>query len=172
VTNGANKRWWHRTEQATRALETWLIVIILGGLVLLGAGQIVLRNVFSVGLPWADGLSRLAVLWLGLLGALAASRDGRHIALGAVTRWLPERARRFAGVAADLVAAAISAVLAWYALSFVLDSREFGDVLLDDIPAWWLQAIMPAAFALMAVQFILHAVRRALGRVSSVEIGL
>lgn len=171
MVNGAHKRWWNRTEQAARSIETWLIVVILGGLVLLGAAQIVLRNGFSVGLPWADGLSRLAVLWLGLLGAMAASRDGRHISLGAVTRWLPERVRRVVGVVADLVAAAVSAALAWYALSFVRDSREFGDLLLNDIPAWWLQAIMPVAFAAMAVQFVLHAVRRALRGVKPVEIG-
>jgi TRAP-type C4-dicarboxylate transport system permease small subunit len=171
VASGAYKRWWNRTEQAARAVETWLIVLILGGLVLLGAAQIVLRNVFSMGLSWGDGLSRLAVLWLGLLGAVAASRDGRHITLGAVTRWLPERARRLAGVVADLAAACVSATLAWHAWAFVQDSREFGDLLLNDIPAWWLQAIMPVAFALMAIQFVVHAVRGALGRVTAIEIG-
>lgn len=172
MANGAYKRWWNRTEQVARTLETWLIVLILGGLILLGAGQIVLRNVFSMGLSWGDGLSRLAVLWLGLLGAMAASRDGRHITLGALTRWLPERPRRFAGVAADLAAGAVSAALAWHAWAFVQDSREFGDVLLNDVPAWWLQAIMPVAFGMMAVLFCVHAVRRALGRAAHVEIGL
>src|SRR5690606_37557734 len=133
-----------------RALETWLIVVILGGLVLLGAAQIVLRNVFSIGLPWGDGLARLAVLWLALLGAMAASRDGRHLTLGAVTRWLPARFRLVAAIGADVLAAGVSAVLARHAWSFVRDSREFGDLLLNDIPAWWFQAIMPVAFAFMA----------------------
>jgi TRAP-type C4-dicarboxylate transport system permease small subunit len=171
VASGAYKRWWIRTEQVARAIETWLIVLILGGLVLLGAAQIVLRNVFSTGLSWGDGLSRLAVLWLGLLGAVAASRDGRHIALGVVTRWLPERVRRLAGVVADLTAACVSVALAWHAWAFVEDSREFGDLLLNDVPAWWLQAIMPVAFALMAIQFVVHALRAALGRAAPIEIG-
>lgn len=170
MTSGANKRWWNRTEQVGRAVETWLIVLILAGLVVLGATQIVLRNVFSTGLSWADGLSRLAVLWLGLLGAVAASRDGRHITLGALTRWLPERARRFTGVVADLAAGCVSATLAWHAWVFVADSREFGDTLLNDIPAWWFQAVMPVAFALMAIQFVVRAVRGLLGRATPVEI--
>jgi TRAP-type C4-dicarboxylate transport system permease small subunit len=156
-------RWWHRAEHALRAVETWLIVAILGGLVLFGAAQILLRNVFSVGFAWGDGLTRLAVLWLALLGALAASRDGRHITLGAATRWLPQRLQRIAGVCADLFAAVVSGVLAFYAAVFVRDSREFGDLLLTDIPAWWLQAIMPVAFGLMACQFLAHAARRARG---------
>lgn len=146
-----------------RALETWLIVVVLGGLILLGAGQIVLRNVFSISFVWADGLARLAVLWLALLGALAASHDARHITMGAVTRFLPQRLRVAAGVGAELFAAVVSAALAWVSAVFVADSREFGDVLLNDIPAWWLQVAMPAAFGLMACAFVIHAARRLFG---------
>jgi TRAP-type C4-dicarboxylate transport system permease small subunit len=147
-----------------RAVETWLIVAILGGLVMLGAAQIVLRNVFSIGFAWGDGLARLAVLWLALLGALAASRDARHITMGAVVRFLPDRLRWLAGVAANLFGAVVSGALAWHAAVFVRDSRSYGDLLLTDIPAWWLQAIMPIAFALMAYQFLAHATRQLLGR--------
>ena len=138
-------------------------MIVLGGLILLGAAQIVLRNFFSISFAWGDGLARLAVLWLALLGALAASRDGRHITMGALARVLPPRLRIVAGVCADAFGAAVSAALAWASWSFVSGSREFGDTLLGDIPAWWLQAIMPVAFGLIAAQFILHAVKRARG---------
>jgi TRAP-type C4-dicarboxylate transport system permease small subunit len=170
VTSGAYQRWWRRTEQFASTLETWLIVSILGGLVVLGAAQIVLRNFFSIGLPWGDGLGRLAVLWLALLGAMAASREGRHITLGAVMRWFPPRLRLALAVIADVLAAVVSGVLAWHSWVFVRDSRAFGDLLLDDIPAWWLQAIMPVAFALMACRFLMHGVRRSLGRVAAGEV--
>jgi TRAP-type C4-dicarboxylate transport system permease small subunit len=161
---GADNRWWHRAERAALWIETSLIVVFLGGLTLLGAAQIVLRNAFSMGFAWGDGLARLAVLWLALLGALAASRDGRHITMGALARWLPQRLQTATGIAADLFAAAVSGALAWYAWAFVADSFEFGDVLLENVPAWWLQAIMPVAFALMACSFLAQAVRRVSGR--------
>jgi TRAP-type C4-dicarboxylate transport system permease small subunit len=141
-------------------LETWLIVAVLGGLILLGAAQIVLRNFFSIGFAWSDGVARLAVLWLGLLGALAASRDGRHITMGALARWLPPRARLVAGICADVFGAGVSGALAWYSWVFVSDAREFGDTLLGDVPAWWLQSIMPVAFAVMACQFVIAAIKR------------
>jgi TRAP-type C4-dicarboxylate transport system permease small subunit len=163
LSDAAQNRWWSRVDRAARSLETWLIVVVLGGLIALGAAQILLRNFFSIGFSWADGLARLAVLWLGLLGALAASRDGRHIAMGALARVLPGRLRVAAGVCADAVGAAVSAALAWASWKFVSDSREFGDTLLGDIPAWWLQSIMPIAFALIAWQFAAHAVKRARG---------
>lgn len=159
----AQNRWWARVDRFARSLETWLIVLILGGLILLGAAQIVLRNFFSIGFAWGDGLGRLAVLWLGLLGALAASRDGRHIAMGAITRWLPRRLRIVVGVCADVFGAGVSAALAWASWAFVSDSREFGDTMLGDVPAWWLQSIMPVAFALIASQFVAQAVKRMRG---------
>jgi len=130
----------------------------------LGAAQIVLRNAFSISFAWGDGLARLAVLWLGLLGALAASRDGRHITMGALARVLPPKLQIAAGFCADVFGAAVSAALAYAAWKFVGDSREFGDTMLGDIPAWWLQAIMPVAFALIAWQFLVQAVKRLRGR--------
>ena len=159
----AQNRWWGRIDRAARFLETWLIVIILGGLIVLGAAQIVLRNFFSFGFAWTDGLTRLAVLWLGLLGALAASRDGRHITMGAVTRYLPQRLQTFAGVGGAWFGTAVSGALAWFSWRFVNDSREFGDTLLGDVPAWWLQIIMPVAFALMAWQFFVQGMKRLRG---------
>lgn len=146
-----------------RAIETALIVLFLGGLIVFASAQIILRNFFSIGLTWGDGLTRLVVLWLALVGALAASRDGRHITMGAVIRWLPAGLQRATGVLADLFAAAVSSFLAWSAWGFVRDSREFGDLLLGDVPAWWLQAIMPVAFALIAFQFALRCLRRLRG---------
>jgi TRAP-type C4-dicarboxylate transport system permease small subunit len=163
LSDRAQNGWWARVDRVARSIETWLIFVVLGGLILLGAAQIVLRNFFSIGFAWGDGLARLAVLWIGLLGALAASRDGRHITMGALARWLPPRLRVVAGVCGALFGAAVSAVLAWSSWSFVSDSREFGDTLLGNVPAWMLQAIMPAAFALMALQFAVDAFKRARG---------
>jgi TRAP-type C4-dicarboxylate transport system permease small subunit len=159
----AQNRWWRRLDRAARSLETWLIVVILGGLIVLGAAQIVLRNFFSIGFAWGDGLARLAVLWLGLLGALAASRDGRHITMGALTRFFPQRLQTFAAVGGAWFGAAVSGVLTWFSWRFVSDSREFGDTLLGDVPAWWLQIVMPVAFALMALQFFNQGMQRLRG---------
>jgi TRAP-type C4-dicarboxylate transport system permease small subunit len=156
----AGHSWWDRAARVGQAIETGLIVILLGGLVVFATAQIALRNFFSIGLTWSDGLIRLVVLWLALLGALAASREGRHITMGAVTRWLPQRLQVGVGVCADVFAALVCALLARYATALVLGSREFGDVLLNGVPAWWLQAPMPIVFGLMAWQFLARAVLR------------
>ena len=159
--------WWVRAAALARRLETALLVLLLGCLIGLSTAQIVLRNVFSIGLAWSDGLIRLLVLWVALSGAVAASRDGRHITMGALARWLPEKLRVPAGFCADWFGGAVSAALAWYSWAFVRDSREFGDVLLGDVPAWWLQSIMPVAFALIALRFFLQGIARLRGELPS-----
>jgi TRAP-type C4-dicarboxylate transport system permease small subunit len=152
-----------RAARVGLALENGLLVALLGFLVVFSFAQIVLRNVFSIGVTWGDGLTRVVVLWLALLGALAASRDGRHIRMNAVMQWLPPKVQLAAGVGSDLFAAVVSGVLAYLAFVFVRDSRGYGDVLLGQFPAWWFQAVMPVAFALIAYRFALHAVIRMRG---------
>lgn len=162
MNEGSQHSWLARVARAGRALENALIVLLLGGLILFASAQILLRNVFSIGFNWGDGLTRVAVLWLALLGALAASRDAKHITMGAVIRWLPERYKVAADVAADLFAAVFCSAFAYFALAFVRDSRAFGDTLLG-FPAWWLQSIIPFAFALIAYRYVAHALRRLRG---------
>jgi TRAP-type C4-dicarboxylate transport system permease small subunit len=163
VNEGSQRSWLARISRVGRALENTLIVTLLGGLILFASAQILLRTVFSIGFNWGDGLTRVAVLWLALLGALAASRDGKHITMGAVIRWLPARYKLAADVAADVFAAVFCSAFAYFALAFVLDSRSFGDTLLE-VPAWWLQSIIPLTFALIGYRYIAQAVRRLRGR--------
>jgi TRAP-type C4-dicarboxylate transport system permease small subunit len=66
----------------------------------------------------------------------------------------------------------VSAALSWHAWQFVNDSREFGDTLLGDVPAWWLQVVMPVAFALIALQFFLQSIKRLRGKAVIAEPGL
>lgn len=164
LNDGPPSSWLTRAARFGLALENGLLVALLGFLVLFSFAQIVLRNVFSIGVTWGDGLTRVVVLWVALLGAVAASRDGRHIRMNAVLQWLPPKAQLIVGVGSDLFAAVVSAMLAYLAFVFVRDSKGYGDVLLGQFPAWWFQAVMPVAFALIAYRFVAHALNRTRGR--------
>jgi TRAP-type C4-dicarboxylate transport system permease small subunit len=163
LNDGSPSSWLKRAARFGLALENGLLVALLSFLVVFSFAQIVLRNVFSIGVTWGDGLTRVVVLWLALLGALAASRDGRHIRMNALMQWLPPKLQLVAGVGSDLFAASVSTVLAYLAFVFVRDSRGYGDVLLGRFPAWWFEAIMPVAFALIAYRFVLHAINQMRG---------
>lgn len=155
---------WARASRALRWVENLLLVALLGGLVLLASAQIVLRNFFSTGLTWADGLVRLMVLWLALVGAVAAAREGRHITMAALTRWLPPRWQRAARATAEVFALAVSGLLAWYSFAFVRDSYRYEDVLLDGLPAWAAQLPIPIAFGVIALCYAAGLLRTLTGR--------
>jgi TRAP-type C4-dicarboxylate transport system permease small subunit len=161
--DGSHSSWLARAARVGLVLENGVLVALLGFLVVFSFVQIVLRNVFSVGVTWGDGLTRVVVLWLALLGALAASRDGRHIRMNALAQWLPPRLQVAVGVGSDVFAAVVSGALAYFAFVFVSESRSYGDVLLGQFPAWWFESIMPVAFALIAYRFLIHALGRGRG---------
>jgi TRAP-type C4-dicarboxylate transport system permease small subunit len=139
-----------------RRIETALMSVLLLGIVFLAALQIVLRNVFSYSLFWVDDLVRIGVLWLAVIGAVAASRDGRHLAIGLVARYFPEGWHKPAEVIAGAFACAVCGALAWHAGRFVHDTFRFGDTVLGDVPAWPFQVVMPVGFALICFQFLVR----------------
>lgn len=144
--------------RAGRFLEDAVLVLLLGGMISLAATQILMRNGFASGLVWADELLRILVLWVGLAGALAASRDRNQIRIDVLSRFLPPGARLGMQLITDLFTATVCAVVAWHAFVFVKGSFEYEDTLLGSLPAWWFQLILPGGFALMAWRYLVHAV--------------
>ncbi|MDH4021680.1 MAG: TRAP transporter small permease [Gammaproteobacteria bacterium] len=144
-----------RAERFGRLLENVLLGIALFAMIALAAAQVLLRGSLGSSLAWADEALRLLVLWSAMLGAIAATRDNVHLRIDLLSRFLPAVWRRATAVLVDVFAAGVSALLAWYSWRFVAESREFGDQVLGDWPAWPFQAVLPAAFALIAYRYLL-----------------
>ena len=142
-----------------QTLEDVILVLLLGGMILLAAGQIVLRNIFDMGFPWTDELLRLLVLWLALAGAVAASRQNKHISIAVLDRLLPPRARCLVQALTHLFTTAVCALITGYSFAFVRTSYEFGDVLVGQVPAWFLQSVLPLGFGLIAYRYFLFTCR-------------
>ena len=137
-------------------IENGILAVLVLLLVVLAGAQIVLRDFFDTGISWADPLMRSLVLWTGMLGALAAVRDDKHIALDVLQRFLAPALQKAARVATLCFAAAVCAAMAWYCVGMVrieLDSATPP----GQVPAWLPEAILPLAFGLMALRFVLRA---------------
>jgi TRAP-type C4-dicarboxylate transport system permease small subunit len=147
-----------RLDRWTRALENGLLVVMLAMLVLLGSTQILLRNVFSSSLSWGDEFVRLLVLWLALLGAIAASRDGQQIRIDLLSRIVPARLQWLPESLAGAFTTVVCGMLAWQSWRFVQDSKAYGDLLLGDWPAWIFQIILPVGFAVMCYRYALRTI--------------
>lgn len=145
----------NRLTARLQQLEDLLLALLLTTMILLATSQILLRNVWDYGLSWGDPTLRLMVLWITLLGAMAATRDNNHIRIDLLTRYLPAAASRIARRLTDGFTALVCTLLAWHAARFVLFEYEDGSRFLDLLPIWPFQLIMPAGFAIIALRLLL-----------------
>lgn len=149
-----------RLERAGRFLETVALVTLLSALILLAVGQIVLRELFSTGFVWADVLIKLMVLWLAMVGSIAAVRENRHIRIDALSHVLPKLVVAITRVLVDLFAACICGVLAWQTWRYLQVEIEYQDMVLVNLPAWIAHSVLPAAFLLISFRFLVLIVKQ------------
>ncbi|HEU0153738.1 MAG TPA: TRAP transporter small permease [Arenimonas sp.] len=147
------QRWLDRLHR----VEDALLAILLGALLLLSVAQIGLRLVFDSGLDWAEPVSRAGVLWLALLGALGATRTGKHIAIDALPRALPAGAHRPLWAIAQVAAAIVALWLAWLGVGLVALEREAPVPFVAGIPSWVPMLALPVGFGLMGLRFLVAA---------------
>ena len=141
-----------------RRVENGLLTALVLLLVVLAGAQIVLRDLFHTGLSFADPLMRQLVLWTGMLGALAAVRDDKHIALDVLQRFLAPAVQKLARFVTLAFAAALCAVLAYFSYAMVqVDFSGAAPSPLAGVPAWSVEVILPVGFGLMALRFLLRA---------------
>ncbi len=119
--------------------------------------EILLRHVFKTGIPGSVDYEMNLTLWVGFLGAMVASREKKHLALSTGTEFMPARLKRWTGAAASAVSAGVSASLAWAAWTFVRSEFDAPLKIAGWIPKWTVITILPAAFAVMALRFVLQA---------------
>jgi len=146
---------WFRT---LHRLEDGFLATLLATMILLACGQILLRNALDIGFTWIDPLLRVLVLWVGMLGALAASRNNRHINIDILVRLAPVRVRNATLAVASLLTCGVAALIAWYGVNFVTMEWELGAIAFAGLPTWVPQTVIPFAFGMIAVRYLLHSI--------------
>lgn len=138
-------------------IENTLLVSVLITMLTLAVADIAMRTITGGSVIWIQPALQVLVLWLGLLGALYASRSQEHIAIDVISRFVGPMGKRICGFVGTGFAAAICAIVAWFSIDFIQTSIEYEDIAFSDVPAWPLQIIIPFTFGLMALRFITHA---------------
>lgn len=153
-----------RLGRAIAAIEDAILVLMLSAMILLAGSQIVLRNFWDIGLAWGDPLLRVSVLWIGLLGAMAATRDDNHISIDLLYRLLPIFGKNISRMITDLFTAVVCGFVAWSGgLLVALEKRE-ESIVFAGVPAWIAELIIPIGFAVMTLRFLTSFVQRLFGK--------
>lgn len=129
------------------------MVLLVCVLLLVSFAQILLRNFFGLTLLWAEPFVRHLVLWLGFIGALIATRQDKHVKIDALLHLFPPRLKKLVQIFCSFFSAAVCTLLAWTALRFVADEREYATQAFDGFAAWKLQLVFPLVFAAMALRY-------------------
>lgn len=143
---------------AVDQLERVILTLLVTAMVVLAAIQILLRNIFKTGFLWAEPLLGMGLLWLTMLGALAAAGQGRHIAIDLVSALLPSRCTAWIGRATSIFAAIVCGILAQAAGHYVELQRELAMGELLGRPLWMFHMVIPIAFWLMSIRVGLKAI--------------
>lgn len=160
-----------KLDEFGRLAENAALVVLLGAMILIGVTQIVLREVFQTSIIWADDLVKLIVLWLAMVGAVAATRDNRHIRIDALSHLLSDKAVTGVRLLVDLFTAVVCAVIAWNSWLYLQVEIEYDVTVLTtvDAPAWIAHVVLPVAFALISYRFLVLVLRGIVGLVSGEE---
>jgi len=132
-------------------------------MVLLLLVEIVVRPWSGYAVPGSQVFVRQLTMWVALLGACLAARDGRLLGLATGT-FLHDRARRLCDIASATVSAAVAAVLCVGAVTLVSEERVMGTRLAAGLQAWMSQVVLPVGFAVIAARLVRRASRRWAGR--------
>lgn len=132
-----------------------ILCLLLAALILLACVQIILRTFFASGLIWVDPLLRYLVLWCGLLGAVSATGQDKHIALDITGNLIPTKIEPLITLITHLFCTLASGGLTWAGWLFLRSEIEFGGSGPLSLPLWFWNSIFPLAFGLITLKYLL-----------------
>jgi len=134
----------------------WLIIFFLSVMILMAFGQVVLRNFFHTGIEWGDIFLRHMVLWLGFLGAMIATGEGRHLKIEFVNKLVVKHYRKIVYIFTNLFAAVVCYFLMRAAISFVQFEIESASTLILNLPTTYFIIIIPIGYGIIAFRFMVR----------------
>ena len=144
-----------RLEHGLVTLELGIAVLAFIAMLALSFLDIVGRNLFYATLPGGDLILRQLVLWVALPGAALAIAAQRHLHLDPANLAARPGWKRRAAIPFNLASSAVCALLAFAAWRFWYGEWQFSH---DDARLLvGLGVILPAAFSLMTLHFLLRA---------------
>ena len=138
-------------------LEDGILVGLLLSMIGLAVSQIFLRNLMGSGITWADPLVRVLVLWIGLVGAMVASRTDNHIRIDVISRYLPPAMKNYTTLLTHAFTCGVCGLMAYHSLAFVLVEKADGYTAFAGVPAWICESVIPFTFTIIALRYLIFA---------------
>jgi TRAP-type transport system small permease protein len=120
-------------------------------------GNVIARYVFNSPIAWAEEFARYAFVWVVFLGAVACTKQKRHIIIDAVVGVLPRRIRGKMLAFADLLVIGLMITLIYYGWIFTTMSTEPTSMM--EIPQYLIYVVVPLS-AVLVIFYTVGDIRR------------
>lgn len=150
--------------------EKTFIVIILIGMVVLSCLQIVLRNVFTSGIPSSDIVLRHLTLGLAFVGASMATREEKHLRIDVIPRVISGRWGKLISLLTYAISVLVCLIFARAGWNFVALEQQSDTLFALNIPLWVAKLTIPCGFLLIAFRLVLKMIEQSCALVSGEEV--
>ena len=134
-------------------IESFLLILILGVMIIFSVLQIILRSGFNSSLLWIDPLLRVLVLWSALIGGAKAAQIQKHITIDLFARFLPLPLETIRFRLLNSICSVLSFFLTVLAFRFLLTEKAFGEIAFLNVKMWHIELAFPFSFFLMGIHF-------------------
>jgi C4-dicarboxylate transporter DctM subunit len=143
-----------RGSALARRIEDSVLVLAQLAIVGLPLSEALLRRLAATGITGSSAIVQHLTLAASLVGASVAARDGKLLMLFDFTALASRRVREIGRWGSALLGAVVAALLAVSGWKLMATERSTGRMLVDGLPLWTIQALLPAAFALIAIRLL------------------
>ncbi len=130
--------------------------LLVGAMTALVGYDVLTRNAGWGGVSWVLDVTEYMLPVATCIAAPWLMYQNQHVRLDVLNRVLSERALARIDRIASLIGAIVSAVIAWYAVAVIVDSRQAGSIVMKSLifPEWWVYLPVPIGFGLLAVECV------------------
>ena len=122
-------------------------------LLLLAVIQVIARNFFEAGFSHMEVVTRHLILFIIFMGAALVSEQNRHIKIDILTPFLSIEQQEKLIRPLLLLSAIVSALFAWFSVSFWLDELQYAPA--NELWSVYLALILPAGFSILTLHLLL-----------------
>ncbi|MFC2046889.1 TRAP transporter small permease subunit [Chloroflexota bacterium] len=152
--------------KATAVLPVLSLIIAGVGICLMTAlvlSEIIGRNMFGIGVPYAVEFSTYLVVVVGAGGAAYTLRQGRHVRADIVLRRLPNKLRQWLTLIGFILGLGFLIIVATEAFNMALLAIKTKAISMypTETPVGYFQLILGIGLSLFALQLVIEIIRKA-----------
>ena len=140
-----------------KAIEDYLIVLLLSLVVLVSLIQIGMRLFFNSSIIWGDEFIRITVLWIAMIASVSASRINKHLKIDLIENFISNKISHFPKIISKLFVSIVCGVVAWHSILYIHLTISSNETVMNGFPAWIAYVIVPLSFLAMSFRYFIQA---------------